>query len=285
MTLGTIYHTISSALASQYGHNEACAIARLVLEEWAQATMTDILLDRPAPPPPLQGGWPAVIRRLEQGEPVQYLLGSATFCGHRISVAPGVLIPRPETEWLASPLLLPDCATEEQPPRILDVCTGSGCIALSIKHLSPEASVEAWDISPQALAIASDNFRHHRLNITTRQVDLLNQATWPAVEGFDLIVSNPPYVLQREKSSIAPHVLHHEPHLALFVPDHDPLLFYRPLAQLARRLLRSGGTLAVECNTALTTQVATLFTQCGLSHATVHPDCYSHPRFVTANIV
>lgn len=277
MTLHTLYNIIAQTLSPLYGEGEAQAIARLVLETQCQATMTDILLDRPA-----QDWDPHILKRLQAGEPVQYVLGEACFCGHRIMVAPGVLIPRPETEALVREV------QEVQGLRILDVCTGSGCIALAYKHLYPEAYVEAWDISPEALTIAERNFRLHGLDIILRQVDLLDRSSWSddsptrgsGEGGFTRIVSNPPYICQRERTDMEAHVLEHEPELALFVPDEDPLLFYRPLAELAMERLLPGGDILVECNTAYVNAVAEHFRSVGLNQVTALPDCFGLPRFV-----
>lgn len=288
MTLHTLYNIIAQTLTPLYGVGEAQAIARLVLETQCQATMTDILIDRPA-----QNWDPHILKRLEAGQPVQYVLGEAHFCGHRIMVAPGVLIPRPETEALVQEISTNGGAGSRlqgagRGLHILDVCTGSGCIALAYKHLYPEAYVEAWDISPEALTIAQRNFEQHGLDITLRQVDLLDHSSWSddsptrgsGEGGFTRIVSNPPYICQRERADMEAHVLEHEPELALFVPDEDPLLFYRPLAQLAMAALLPGGTIMVECNTAYVDAVADCFRHAGLIHVTTLPDCFGLLRFV-----
>lgn len=297
LLLSTLYTHITTSLTPLYGETEARAIARLTLETCCHATMTDILLGREA-----EGWEPAVLHRLLNGEPVQYVLGHTTFCGLAVKTDSRALIPRPETE------ALPAFVLRSTPPdgAVLDVCTGSGCIALACKHSLPTARVEAWDISTVALALAEENFRFHGLDVATRKVDLLDEATWPVPsfltaggglsvtpvvsaeadagchEPFSAIVSNPPYVLERESKDIHPHVLLHEPSLALFVPDDDPLRFYRPLARLAHRYLRPRGLLAVECNTAYTDAVAELFLSSGLTNAEVLPDCFDRPRFVCA---
>lgn len=272
------------ALESLYGPAEAKAIVRLLMEERYGLSMTDILLGR------MPADWdPALFARLQAGEPVQYVLGHTTFCGLRVNTDPRALIPRPETEGLVALArqLYPT------PTHILDVCTGSGCIALALKHMWPTAHVEAWDISPDALDLARENFALHGLDITTRQINLLNKDEWPSIrksapKGGDasgaeeIIISNPPYVLQAESAAMQPNVLCHEPHLALFVPDDDPLLFYRALASLARQRLKPGGSLIVECNTAFVPHVVALFSAHGLVNATTHDDCFLRPRFVAA---
>mgnify|MGYP003300408910 CR=1 FL=1 len=327
MLLSTLYTHITTSLTPLYGETEARAIARLTLETCCHATMTDILLGREA-----EGWEPAVLHRLLNGEPVQYVLGHTTFCGLAVKTDSRALIPRPETEALPAFVLrstppdgavldvcvifavhfghdvaqlVNDLSIDNLVDQV-DVCTGSGCIALACKHSLPTARVEAWDISTVALALAEENFRFHGLDVATRKVDLLDEATWPVPsfltaggglsltpavsaeadagchEPFSAIVSNPPYVLERESKDIYPHVLLHEPSLALFVPDDDPLRFYRPLARLAHRYLRPRGLLAVECNTAYTDAVAELFLSSGLTNAEVLPDCFDRPRFVCA---
>lgn len=283
-----IYNIIRSELAPLYGVGEASAIARLVMEVKYEASMVDILTkDITGGLVPAEVG--EMLEHLKAGEPVQYVLGEAAFCGHRIEVGPGVLIPRPETEWLArhplsTPALRSAAMADGEGLRILDICTGSGCIALALKKQYPRADVEAWDVSAEALAIAQRNFRAHGLDIATRQVDLLDPEFMASVGAplfrASLIVSNPPYVLDRERTDIEPHVLEHEPALALFVPDDDPLRFYRPLARLARALLCAGGELRVECNTAYVNEVAALFQSAGFDDVKTHEDCFGKPRFV-----
>lgn len=277
LNLHSLHDSIVSALTPRYGAAEARAIARMVLEVRCGATMTDILLGRDTE------RWDTtLLDRLVTGEPVQYVLGEATFCGLRIGVAPGVLIPRPETEWLVEHL--PESVSGNGTMRVLDVCTGSGCIALALKHRFPSAHVEAWDISPEALKIAQQNFVCHGADVLTREVDLLCDTAWQntSQEGYDAIVSNPPYICDSERVDMDTHVLDYEPALALFVPDEDPLLFYRALGRLARGRLRVGGCLMVECNVAYVDEVAALFGSMGFSAVERHRDCYDKYRFVTA---
>lgn len=272
MTLTQLYDELRHSLEPSYGEGEAKAIARWVLEDQCGASMTDILLGREA------HNWnPEILTRLKAGEPVQHVLGYATFCGLQVNVNTHVLIPRPETEALVD-------AKEgwTHGHRILDMCTGSGCIALAHKHFFPNAEVEAWDLSAEALHVARENFQHHSCAVTTRQVDLLTPESWPQVDGFDLIVSNPPYVCDRERSEMEPHVLNYEPRLALFVPDNDPLLHYRALASLGHHYLRRGGWIKMECNTQFVPDVVQLFRQAEYTEIVTHDDCYGKPRFVEA---
>ena len=160
---------------------------------------------------------------------------------------------------------------------MLDIGTGSGCIALSIKQRLPEAYVEAWDISPEALAIAADNARSLDLDVAFRQQDALNLT--PESDVWDVIVSNPPYICQRERADMSPNVLNHEPSTALFVPDTDPLLFYRAITRYAVGSLRSGGRLLFECNTLYAADTARMMSDEGINATEVHDDCFDKPRF------
>ena len=186
-----------------------------------------------------------IIFRLQKNEPIQYIRGYAEFCGRNFRVAPGVLIPRPETAELV------DLIVKENPDarRLLDIGTGSGCIAISLDKNLPDAKVVAWDISEEALAIARKNNEELDAQVTFRRQDVFSA---DGIQGtsYDIIVSNPPYVTETEKTEMEANVLDWEPELALFVPDEDPLRFYRRIAELGRELLRPGGKLYFEINQA-----------------------------------
>lgn len=238
------YTDLWRTLAPIYGDGEAKAIVRMVLEVRFGLTLTELycggverLSDEDSRL--LQ----ALMERLRGGEPVQYVLGEADFCGRTFGVAPGVLIPRPETEEL--------CRWIEEERhgfegRILDVGTGSGCIAITLALDLKAANVTAWDISEEALHIAKTNAERLHAKVCFCQQDALNP---PADEHqYGVIVSNPPYICDRERGDMAANVLDHEPHTALFVPDSDPLRFYRAIASYALRALRPGGSLYFEIN-------------------------------------
>lgn len=238
------------------------------------------------------------VARLLDAEPLQYVTGTAFFCGHPFHVAPGVLIPRPETEWIV------DTAVNlvmSSAPRILDIGTGSGCIATSISLALADrhCHTEAWDISEDALRIAADNAERLGADVKFRRRDALrleedfpaeeNQGgaevlsdTNAAAESWDIIVSNPPYICNREAADMHANVLRHEPHLALFVPDTDPLLFYRAIASYAMRSLRKGGWLLFECNTLYAHDTAQMASDMGFATSVVEDDCFGKPRFVKA---
>lgn len=238
------------------------------------------------------------VDRLLDAEPLQYVTGTAFFCGHPFHVAPGVLIPRPETEWIVDTAV--NLVTSSA-PRILDIGTGSGCIATSISlALADKHSyTEAWDISEDALRIAADNAARLGADVKFRRRDALRleddfsaEEKLEAEQGgaealrdsasWDIIVSNPPYICNREAADMHANVLRHEPHLALFVPDTDPLLFYRAIARYAMRSLRKGGWLLFECNTLYAHDTAQMTSDMGFAASIVEDDCFGKPRFVKA---
>lgn len=238
------------------------------------------------------------VARLLDSEPLQYVTGTAFFCGHPFHVATGVLIPRPETEWIVDTAV--NLVTSSA-PRILDIGTGSGCIAISISLALADrhCHTEAWDISEDALRIATDNAERLGAEVKFRRRDALRlEEDFPAEENqggaevliadnassasWDIIVSNPPYICNREAADMHANVLRHEPHLALFVPDTDPLLFYRAIARYAMRSLRKGGWLLFECNTLYAHDTARMASDMGFATSVVEDDCFGKPRFVKA---
>ena len=272
------YDDIWRRLAGAYDQREARAVARMLIEEKFGLSFADIICGGVEALSDAGTQWlEAAVGRLEQGEPIQYVLGWAWFCGLRFGVQPGVLIPRPETEWLVDTVCADSIAQNARQLRVLDIGTGSGCIALSIKQHLPEAYVEAWDISPEALAIAADNARSLGLDVAFRQQDALNLT--PDADVWDVIVSNPPYICHRERADMSPNVLDHEPSTALFVPDTDPLLFYRTITRYAVGSLRSGGRLLFECNTLYAADTARMMSDEGMNATEVHDDCFDKPRF------
>ncbi len=185
------------------------------------------------------------VSRIIDGEPVQYIFGMAHFHGMELHVSPDVLIPRPETSELVD--LIADHYRDTADLRVMDLCTGSGCIAIALSRELKFARVSAIDISEAALRIARQNASDLKALVDFSLMDIL-KAQVPAAGEYDVIVSNPPYICESEKSGMEKNVLDHEPHTALFVPDSDPLLFYRHISLYARRSLTSGGTLWLEIN-------------------------------------
>ena len=224
---------------------------------------------------------------LKQYRPIHYIVGHTDFCGLRLHVEPGVLIPRPETveivERITSPL--ERGATQWQgmpsPSTILDLCTGSGCMALALAAHFPEAKVYGVDVSTDAIAIAEGNASANNLRATFVQCDILRQEPSLPHSTFDLIVSNPPYVCDSERSDMSPNVLDHEPALALFVPDDDPLRFYRAIGQYASKHLSPNGVLVLEINEKLGNETCQLLQQQGFA-TTLHKDFRDKDRSITA---
>lgn len=270
--------TLTSRL-SQYDAHEARSIVRLLLEELFGLTLADICggaLD--ALTPTERDRLEACMRRLEQGEPVQYVVGRASFCDRQFMVRSGCLIPRPETEELCRWIV------EQAPPNasILDIGTGSGCIAITLKKELPSSEVTAWDVSPEALTIAEENADSHGAAISLALQDAL---TAPDDRGrWDIIVSNPPYICHREAAAMEGNVLDYEPHSALFVPDDDPLLFYRSIAQYAAHALKPGGMLFFEINPLYAKETVSLLTNNGLMDTILRKDFEAKDRFVAGHI-
>jgi release factor glutamine methyltransferase len=244
----------------------------------------------------------AAVARLAGGEPLQYVLGTACFYGRDFKVSPSVLIPRPETEILCRSAvdmlsgscesLYPDRISQDsavgRKTRVLDLCTGSGCIAWTMALENPDAEVVAVDISDAALEVASSQDFSDELSRTGAKAPVFVKADvladvpadGPFAEEFDIILSNPPYVMDKEKALMRTNVLDHEPHLALFVSDDDPLIFYRAVARWASRLLSSSGFGIVEINEALGAETAQVFIDAGFPTAQVLQDFSGRDRFV-----
>lgn len=220
-----------------------------------------------------------IVERLKQFEPLQYILGETEFFGLKLKVKPGVLIPRPETEelvqWMTKTPWPPN-------PKILDVGTGSGCIALALKKKLPDAKISAIDFSAEALKTATENAALNDLEVELIHFDILQwmtKTTWPL---FDGIVSNPPYVRELEKAQMQPNVLQYEPETALFVPDNDPLIFYRQIGHFAQHYLKSGGKLFLEINENLGEETFRLLRRTGFKNIVMKKDIHGKNRMIKA---
>lgn len=295
------YNQLWKRLTAIYNEREAQAIVRTVLDALFGMSLTDICLGKVTQ---LSADdttrLEKIMQRLEKSEPVQYVLGSEWFAGRLFDVAPGVLIPRPETEDLvkwtcdeAKEKAKEDNSKEERGkeekevskkgeeaphPSILDIGTGSGCIAITVALALPQARVTAWDISTDALAIAAGNA--HRLGASVRFEHQDALSAPDDEERWDVIVSNPPYICDRERADMSDNVLSYEPELALFVPDSDPLLFYRAIARYASKALKPGGRLLFETNTAYAHEVTQTMANEGFTAIEVRNDCFGKPRMV-----
>ena len=265
-------------LTPLHGVVEARAIVYALLEDVFGLSKTDVLLGRfEGLSATEKARFKECAARLSQGEPLQYVVGTAPFGNLTFEVTPSTLIPRPETlelvEWVA--------ADEQVRPalRLLDIGTGSGCIAISLASLLPQATVSAWDISAEALAVARRNAERNGVAVDFKQVDVLHVTE---AETYDCIVSNPPYICEAEKADMTDSVLLHEPHTALFVPNTDPLRFYRVIAQLALSNLSPGGTLYFEINRAYGAETCNLLRDLGFRDVELRKDFYGNDRMVRA---
>lgn len=218
---------------------------------------------------------------LKRHRPIQHIIGYTHFCGLRIDVSPDALVPRPETEEIVQRII---CSGRPAPAAVLDLCTGSGCIAIALKHHFPAARVTALDLSPAALGLARRNAQQNHADINFVLADLLQPRQLDRLPSpFDLIVSNPPYVMEREREAMQPNVLDYDPPQALFVPDSDPLLFYRAIGHYAARSLAPGGRLVVEINQALAPETAQLLQAMGFD-TSLTDDFRGHPRCLAATL-
>ena len=309
MLLADVIRQGTEALTALYPEPEARSMMLLLCEERLgvsrHAYLTEPALEVPA------GCLAGDLARLRNGEPIQYILGFADFYGRRFNVSPAVLIPRPETEFLCHTILSGKPATPPAgtpsvsftetreyalstegvpaapgsgaaaPVHMIDLCTGSGCIAWTLAAEIPGAEVTGVDISPEALTVArGQQVACHRAPSFV-QADILADPPASLPEAsFDLLTANPPYVMDRERAAMRPNVLEHEPALALFVPDEDPLVFYRAVARWARTLLRPGGWGYAEINALLGPETAAVFRDAGFSGVSLLQDLGGASRFV-----
>lgn len=268
------YRELWRTLEPLYGNGEARAITDYVLDVCFGLSKADILcgaVDEMTAEKTAELN--KIFGRLTEGEPVQYVLGRAEFSGRWFNVRPGVLIPRPETEELCAWITSDSKASGS--PKVLDIGTGSGCIAITLQLDMPESKVTAWDISADALDVARENAKQLGANVSFVKQDALNAKP----EGeWDVIVSNPPYICEKEKKDMAVNVLEHEPHTALFVPDADPLLFYCAITRLAVQTLSKGGRLYFEINPIYADDTCRMMRAEGMTAVELRSDMYGKQR-------
>lgn len=268
------YRELWRTLEPLYGNGEARAVTDYVLDVCFGLSKADIMCGAVEEMTAEKAAeLNKIFGRLMEGEPVQYVLGRAEFCGRWFSVRPGVLIPRPETEELCAWITSDSKASAS--PKVLDIGTGSGCIAITLQLDMPESKVTAWDISADALDVARENAQQLGANVNFVKLDALNAKP----EGeWDVIVSNPPYICEKEKKDMAVNVLEHEPHTALFVPDADPLLFYRAITRLAVQTLSKGGRLYFEINPIYADDTCRMMRAEGMTAVELRSDMYGKQR-------
>ena len=278
MTRRETVDRLTARLVPLYGEREARAIARSAVAELAGIPLSALLTD-PGAELAVEGLAEAEAQ-LAAGKPLQYVVGHTEFYGRRFAVREGVLIPRPETEELVDRMV----RSERGARRLLDVGTGSGCIAASLALALPEAEVYAADISDAALAVAAENFQQLGAKVTLRKADALNGLETVFPERFDAIVSNPPYVPESDRAAMHPNVRDHEPALALFVPDGDRIRFYRAIAQAGRRMLAPGGRLWFEIYEHAADEVVRMLGGEGYTDTEVFRDLFDKPRMVCSRL-
>ena len=276
------YQELCKSLASRYPEREAKAVIRYLLEVGYGLSMADIISGAAESIPSDEMG--KNLRRLLNGEPVQYVIGKAEFGGRIFRVTPDVLIPRPETYELCQWLEEEERGKrkEERDLSILDIGTGSGCIAITLALDMPQAKVEAWDISADALTVARENAQELQAKVKFEQVDVLSSLPAQGGLGWVSIISNPPYICQKEAVEMEQHVLDHEPHQALFVPDEDPLLFFRAIARLGQKALHKDGRLYFEINPAYHQELTEMLDKMGYSEIETRKDLFGNNRMIKA---
>lgn len=289
----TLFKEICNNIQPVYAdEHERQAVVMLLLDKmlgWDR--MACLLNGRESVNPSLMSEVDAMVNRIAQGEPIQYVVGVAEFCGQDFRVAPGVLIPRPETEELVDWVVKDNSDCGNGIKSILDIGTGSGCIAVSLARKIPQTAVSAWDISQEALDIARQNAVEHGVEVSFSEIDVLASFDFEASDDdcydkrvFDVIVSNPPYICQEEAEEMETKVLDYEPHVALFVPDDDPLLFYRRIAVLGKSLLKRGGRIYFEINRRFADDTVLMMN--GLGYKTmVRKDAYGNDRMVRGVLI
>ena len=281
MTVKEVADKAFRHLATRYGDGEARWMVRLMMEEFKNYSPVDMAV---------RGDFDAgenverrideTVGRLLNGEPIQYIFGKARFYGMNLKVTPDVLIPRPETEELVD--LIVNDRGGERDLRVLDVCTGSGCIAIALARNLPFSEVDAIDISREALAVARENASELKAAVSFKEGDALRMGADGA--EYDIIVSNPPYIAEHERAEMDRNVLEHEPALALFVPDADPLRFYIAIAHYALVALKEQGGLYFEINPLYASDLAGQMKAMGWSDVSILPDMQKKPRFLIARL-
>ena len=277
------YQQFWQSLTPLYDAGEAQAIVRTVLDVEYGMTLTDIICGKVNElSSDEERNLEEIIARLQNGEPVQYVLGEADFAGRTFHVEPGVLIPRPETaelcQWIEEDV---SSLEADERKQILDICTGSGCIAITLGLTIPNSEVTGWDISEDALSIAQGNVEMLKTgNVRIEYQDALMLPK--AAEAADIIVSNPPYICEKEKADMEKNVLEHEPSIALFVPDEDPLKFYRAIAEYASSALKPEGALYFEINPIYEKETREMLQSLGFKDIETKEDAFGKKRMMKA---
>lgn len=281
MTMRETMQKLRNALRPIYGDRETEAIIRIIFHYLKGWNTVDMLIhESDTLSPFLESEIDGILRRLLRYEPIQYITGEARFHGMEFHVTPDVLIPRPETDELVD-IIVGD-ANDASDLRILDIAAGSGCIAIALARSLPFPRVSALEISEAALKVARDNASRLKADVSFIHADIFKWQPSPA--SFDIIVSNPPYIDESEKAAMEPNVLEYEPAQALFVPDSDPIVFYRRIAEVARTGLSEGGRLYLEINPRHAAELSELLKKNGFSDIETIKDSYEKDRFIRARL-
>lgn len=276
--LGDVIAALRRFMAPKFGEREATSLLYFALEQIKGWSGVQIAMRRDDEISDfLKGKLESTVNRLMADEPIQYIFGKAHFYGMTLQVGPPTLIPRPETAQLVDMIV----ADNEQRSdlRVLDIGTGSGCIAIALARNLRFPKITATDISADALGIARSNAASMRTDIDFRLVDALDAGAMRALGRFDIVVSNPPYIITKEAETMEANVLDHEPHTALFVPDNDPLRFYTPIARFAAENLSRGGLLYFEINPMFAGELRKMLTATGFEDIDITKDFEGRDRF------
>ena len=283
MTLNEARTVLTKELKNVYESDESRNIIELVIEHITNMSRAEQVKNKvPYLTCTQLEGLDAITERLKKNEPVQYVLGEAWFAGMKFKVNKNVLIPRPETEELVDWIVKESQKSKIKSENIIDIGTGSGCIPITLKKKLPEANVSAIDVCSEALFTATENAIELNADVDFRLFDFLDEEKWKELGQYDIIVSNPPYVKQSEINTMHERVKEFEPHLALFVPDEDALLFYKKLSDFAVKHLKPGGSLFVEINEALGEQAVSLFR--GFANIELRKDMQGKDRMIKATL-
>lgn len=272
-------HYIKSSLQKFYPENEIQGFQRIIVEHVLRKPYHQAILDNDELTRLQVRSIHTIVTRLRKQEPIQYITEETEFFGLHFFVNKDVLIPRPETEELVELII------NENPQAglsLLDIGTGSGAIAIALAKHMRDSNVTAWDISDKAIDVAKVNAEKNAIDIAFRQVDILD--TYPSDNKFDIIVSNPPYIMEKEKADMDKNVLDYEPEIALFVPNNSPLLFYERISDIAFDILNADGRLYFEINQAMGKDVVRMLADKGFSNVQLLQDINKNDRMVSASL-